>query len=148
YKEQVAIITGAASGLGLAIAQRLSAEGVKIAHLDFNEKGLLAVASKLPSKSIPYVVDITDEVAVKATIEKVKADFGSVHILINSAGITGQTNIKSHLTDTADIRKVFEVNYYGSYYTSKYVIPIMLEQNYGRILHIASIAGKEGNAGM
>jgi len=148
YKEQVAIITGAASGLGMAIAQRLSAEGVRIALLDINEDGLKTVANKLPSKSIPYVVDITDEFAVEATIKKIRSDFGSVHILINSAGITGQTNIKSHLTETANIRKVFEVNYYGSYYTSKYVIPILLEQNYGRILHIASIAGKEGNAGM
>ena len=148
YIEQVAIITGAASGLGTAIAQRLSAAGVAIALLDLNEEGLSALVSKLPSKSMSYVVDITDEKAVETTIKKVKADFGSIHILVNSAGITGQTNIKSHLTDTADIRKVLDVNYYGSYFTSKYVIPILIEQNYGRILHIASIAGKEGNAGM
>jgi 3-oxoacyl-[acyl-carrier protein] reductase len=69
-------------------------------------------------------------------------------MLINSAGVTGKTNVKSHDTDSEDIHKVFDVNFFGSYFTSKYVLPYMLKQNYGRILHIASIAGKEGNAGM
>lgn len=71
-----------------------------------------------------------------------------IDILVNSAGITGITNIKSHDTSTENIRKVFDVNFMGSYFTSKHVLPFMLKKNYGRILHIASIAGKEGNAGM
>lgn len=68
--------------------------------------------------------------------------------MINSAGITGKTNIKSHETETDNLEKVFDVNFMASYYTSKYVLPVMMKNNYGRILHIASIAGKEGNAGM
>ncbi|HVY75670.1 MAG TPA: SDR family oxidoreductase, partial [Puia sp.] len=64
------------------------------------------------------------------------------------AGITGKTNIKSHEVSSENLRAVFDVNFMGSYLTSKYVLPWMLKRNYGRILHIASIAGKEGNAGM
>lgn len=148
YRGQTAIITGAASGIGIAIAKRLSVEGVKLALLDLNIEKLREIVSLFPAGTMIYELDITDEVQVKGTIDKVRLHFGSVDILVNSAGITGQTNIKSHDTQTPDLRKVFDVNYFGSYYTSKYVLPYMLEQNYGRVLHIASIAGKEGNAGM
>lgn len=148
YKNQTAVITGAASGIGLAIAKRLSSEGVNLALLDLNIVRLREIASLLPSETMVYELDITVEEQVKDTIEKVVEHFGSVDILVNSAGITGQTNVKSHLTDTEDLRKVFEVNYYGSYYTSKYVLSHMLKKDYGRVLHIASIAGKEGNTGM
>src|SRR5437867_4618195 len=85
---------------------------------------------------------------VAKTIEAIANDFGRIDILINSAGITGVTNIKNHETSTENIRLVFDVNFMGSYYTSKYILPVMLKNNYGRVLHIASIAGKEGNAGM
>ncbi|HET7116703.1 MAG TPA: SDR family oxidoreductase [Hanamia sp.] len=148
YKNQVAIITGAASGLGAAVAKRLSMEGVKLALLDQNGEKLQQLATQLSTETKTYLLDITNENLVQQTIDNIQQHFGTIDILVNSAGITGQTNIKSHNTNTGDIRKVFEVNYYGSYFTSKYVLPHMLRQNYGRILHIASIAGKEGNAGM
>lgn len=148
YKDQVAIITGAASGLGLAIATKLAQEGLKLALLDINSQKLSKVAAQLPTQTKIYAVNITDENGVKATIEQVAQDFGTIDILVNSAGTTGATNIKSHETDTENIRQVFEVNFFGSYFTSKYALPYMLQQNYGRLLHIASIAGKEGNAGM
>lgn len=148
FKNQVAIITGAASGLGAAIAARLSEEGVKLALLDQNEGKLQQLVKNFPPDTKTYVLNITNENLVKETIDTIQQHFGTIDILINSAGITGQTNIQSHTTNTDDIRKVFEINYYGSYFTSKYVLPHMLHQNYGRILHIASIAGKEGNAGM
>jgi len=148
FKNQVAVITGAASGLGAAIAARLSMEGVKLALLDQNDEKLQQLAKSLPPDTKIYLLDITNENLVHQTINSIQEHFGSIDILVNSAGITGQTNIQSHNTNTVDIRKVFEINYYGSYFTSKYVLPHMLHQNYGRILHIASIAGKEGNAGM
>jgi 3-oxoacyl-[acyl-carrier protein] reductase len=134
--------------LGVAIAERLAAEGVSLALLDINAGTLPVIASPLSVQVRGYVVDIADETQVRQTIEEVAVQFGAIDILINSAGVTGDTNIKSHETDTENIRRVFSVNYYGSYFTSKYVLPYMLKQNYGRILHIASIAGKEGNAGM
>ncbi|MEX2234919.1 MAG: SDR family NAD(P)-dependent oxidoreductase [Cyclobacteriaceae bacterium] len=145
-KGQVAIVTGAASGLGLAIARALSAEGVKLALLDLNESSLASLKGTFEFES--YKTDITAEDEVKKTISKIAGSFGRIDILVNSAGITGKTNLKSHETDTADIEKVFGVNFMGSYYMAKHSIPFMLKNNYGRILHIASIAGKEGNAGM
>ena len=148
FQNQVAIITGAASGLGLAIATRLSSEGVKLALIDLNEEKLMRSVSQYGSEVKAYVLDITDENQVEITADHILKHFGKIDILVNSAGITGKTNIHSHRTDTADVRKVFEVNYYGSYFTSKYVLPFMLQQQYGRVLHIASIAGKEGNAGI
>jgi NAD(P)-dependent dehydrogenase (short-subunit alcohol dehydrogenase family) len=148
YQDQVAVITGAASGLGLAIASKLSFQGVRLALLDLNGEKLRTLAARLPTETQIYSLDITDEEQVRVTIQQAGAYFGTIDILVNSAGITGKTNLKSHETDTEDIRKVFEVNYFGSYYTSKYVLPYMLRQNYGRVLHMASIAGKEGNAGM
>jgi len=148
FKGQVAIITGAASGLGIAIAAKLYSEGVRLVLLDINEKKLQEVVTELFPEATPYGVDITNETQVKSTIGDIIRKFGKIHILVNSAGITGKTNIKSHETDTQDIRSVFDVNFFGCYLTSKYVLPKMLEQKYGRILHIASIAGKEGNVGM
>lgn len=148
YKGQVAVITGAASGLGKAISITLAGEGVRLALLDVNGERLQTAADKLPVETKTYAVDITDEEQVRSAIEQAGKHYGTIDILVNSAGITGATNIKSHETDTANIRSVFDINYYGSYFTSKYVLPYMLKQNYGRVLHIASIAGKEGNAGM
>jgi NAD(P)-dependent dehydrogenase (short-subunit alcohol dehydrogenase family) len=148
FKDQVAVITGAASGLGLAIAKKLSAEAVKLALLDNRTGPLEIMKDQFKSELEIYQVDITNETAIKHIITTIAERYGRIDILINSAGITGITNIKTHETSTHDLQSVFEVNFMGSYYTSKYVLPIMLKQNYGRILHMASIAGKEGNAGM
>jgi len=148
FTTKVAVITGAASGLGLAIAKKLSHQQAKLALLDKNEHDLLKAQYQLKSENEIYTIDITDEEAVRYTIDKIIRRFGSIDILINSAGITGKTNIKSHDTDTGNLRQVMDVNFMGSFFTSKYVLPAMLKKNYGRILHIASIAGKEGNAGM
>lgn len=148
FIDQVAVITGAASGIGFAIASKLSKEGVKLALLDFNGEKLHQIASHMDTETQTYILDITDENQVQQTISDIAGHFGTVDILVNSAGITGQTNLNSHETHTEDVRNVFEVNFFGSYFTSKHALPFMLKQNYGRILHIASIAGKEGNAGM
>lgn len=145
-KDQVAVITGAASGLGLAISKKLASEGVKLALLDIADK--IPTEFENNSNVNYYKSDVTNEAEVKNSIQAIHSDFGRIDILVNSAGITGKTNTKSHLTETDNLSKVFEINFMGSYFTSKYVLPYMLDQQYGRILHIASIAGKEGNAGM
>lgn len=148
FKDQVAIITGAASGLGLAIALKLSAEGVRLALLDKNKDALNNIKDQFMSDVDLYSVDITKENDVKEMVEKIGDRFGQVDILVNSAGIAGKTNIKSHEVETENLSLVMAVNFMGSFYTSKYILPWMLKRNYGRILHMASIAGKEGNTGM
>ena len=148
FKGRVAIVTGAASGIGLAIAKKLSSYKVRLALFDNNEDLLLTQQEAFPGETRLCVVNITNEEEVKKAIAKTVAHFGSIDILVNSAGITGKTNIKSHDVDYDNLKQVFDVNFIGSFYTSKYVLPWMIKNNYGRILHIASIAGKEGNAGM
>jgi len=146
FHNQTAIITGAASGLGLSIAKSLARQGVRLALLDKNIHLLNGL--KEETNCITYGVDITNETEVKKVVSDIAEEFGRIDILVNSAGITGNTNIKSHETVTDNVQQVFDVNFMGSYFTSKYVLPFMIKNKYGRILHIASIAGKEGNAGM
>ena len=148
FRNQIAIVTGAASGLGAAISVKLSSLGVKVALFDIQKENLEKTRRQLSAEGEVFLTDVTSEEIVKNQIDAVVRQFGRVDILVNSAGITGKTNIKSHEVSTNDLRRVFEVNYMGSYFTSKYVLPVMMKNNYGRILHIASIAGKEGNPGM
>ena len=148
FAGQGAVITGAASGLGLAIAKKLFAEGALVAMLDLDGAALPAAAKEVGQSVFTFAVDVTNEAQVRSAIERIGNQFGRVDILVNSAGVTGKTNIKSHEVDPADVRFVLDVNFMGSFLTARAVLPWMLKRNYGRILHIASIAGKEGNAGM
>ncbi|WP_127126189.1 SDR family NAD(P)-dependent oxidoreductase [Pseudoflavitalea rhizosphaerae] len=146
FENQVAVITGAASGLGLAIAQQLAQYKVKLVLIDKNRELLLQATHRFDADK--HAIDITDERAVQQLMEDTGNRYGRIDMLVNSAGITGITNTKSHLVESDNLRAVFDVNFMGSYHTSKYVLPWMLRNNYGRVLHVASIAGKEGNAGM
>ncbi|MCI0388325.1 MAG: SDR family oxidoreductase [Acidobacteria bacterium] len=146
FKDQVAVITGGASGIGLAIAKKLSSEGASLALIDLTPDALLS--APMPVGKTAFVCDVTNEDQVKTVMNQIAEQFGRIDILVNSAGVTGKTNIKSHEVELGDFRFVFEVNVVGSFLTSRAVLPHMLKRNYGRILHIASISGKEGNAGM
>ncbi|QQS47566.1 MAG: SDR family oxidoreductase [Acidobacteriota bacterium] len=148
FNQQVAIITGAASGLGLAISKRLHDEGAIVVLVDRIDDALNAAALEVGERAVAIACDVTSPPDVERMVEQVAARFGRIDILVNSAGVTGQTGIKSHEVDPADFRFVFEVNVNGCFNTARAVLPHMLGRNYGRILHIASIAGKEGNAGM
>jgi 2-dehydro-3-deoxy-L-rhamnonate dehydrogenase (NAD+) len=148
FKDQVAIITGGASGIGLAIAKKLCGEGASVSMVDLNPAVLQPAVKSVGGNAFASVCDVTNEDQVKAVVDQIAERFGRIDILVNSAGVTGKTNIKSHEVDLGDFRFVFEVNVVGSFLTSRAVLPHMLKRNYGRILHIASIAGKDGNAGM
>lgn len=148
WNKQNAIITGAGSGIGLAIARKLHGLGAHLTLCDRDEAALAKAVALLGDRCSPLCVDVTDLRSVEKAFEQRAQQAGVCDILVNSAGITGMTNIKSHEVDPANVEQVFRVNFFGSYNTSRAVLPGMVAQGYGRILHIASIAGKEGNAGM
>ncbi len=148
FNNRVAVVTGAASGLGMAIAHHLLKEGAKVAIMDIKANVLEAEFKKYNQQAYIVAIDVTDQSLVEKSMQLLIVHFGKIDILVNCVGITGVTNIQSHEVDSNDLHKVFEVNFMSSFYTSKAVLPHMVLNHYGRILHIASIAGKEGNAGM
>jgi 3-oxoacyl-[acyl-carrier protein] reductase len=148
FKEQVAIITGAASGIGLAVTKQLLAFGARVILLDINKESLEKEFGSMPQNALLFGIDITVQPEVDKAINEGAAHWSRIDILVNCAGITGVTNIKSHEVDTQNLQRVFDVNFMASFYTAQAVLPYMMKQQYGRILHLASIAGKEGNAGM
>ena len=148
WKGQVAIITGGASGIGFAVASKLHSLGVQTVLLDLDVDGLEEAKSKLDHQPHTIPTDIGEESSVNAAVREAMAKFSRIDILFNSAGIVGQTNRKSHEVDADDFDRVYRVNLRGSFLMCKAVIPHMLKRDYGRILLMASMAGKEGNAGM
>ena len=147
FKNQVAVVTGAASGIGRAVAKNLLASETQVILLDINQEALQKEFKDSPQAML-FGIDLTEQPAVKKAIDSGADHWGRIDILINCAGITGITNVKSHEVSTENLQQVFNINFMASFYTSQAVLPYMIKQQYGRILHLASIAGKEGNAGM
>ena len=144
WETQNIVVTGAASGLGRAICTRFIQLGASVRGIDIHRPGLEELKAVLGKGFIPARCDVS----ILEEVVEVFAQFPPVDVLVNCAGITGRTNLQSHETDPADVERVFRINFFGSYHTSKAVLPQMVRRGYGRLLHIASIAGKEGNAGM
>lgn len=140
---ETAVITGGAQGLGFAMAKRIAASGAKIALWDMNADQLAKAKAELGAAAT-VVVDITDFSALQAAHAQTEKAVGPVSILVNSAGIAGK-NAPMVDFEPEDWRHVIEVNLNGTFYVNKAVIPAMKERNYGRIVNIASVAGKEGN---
>ncbi len=148
FEDQVAVISGGADGIGFAIATRLASEGCCIALFDINEKTLSRAVDSLKNKGFKaqgYQVDISSAHEVEENIQAVLTTFKKLDIMINSAGIIGPTSTK--ITDYAveEYDKIYSINLRGAFLMTKYAIKAMEINNYGRILLIASIAGKEGN---
>ncbi len=148
FTNQVAVITGGANGIGFAIAQKLVSGGARVALLDSQKTAVQKAAKIIGTSATAYQLDVTNGFEVAATIKKIAKKFGRIDILVNSAGTTGKTNIKTHEVEFENFQNVFAVNVNGSFLTARAVLPYMQEQNYGRILNLASVAGKDGNAGM
>jgi len=148
WNQQTAIISGGADGLGYALALRLGALGVRVAVLDLDAAKLEAALAGLGPTGLIFQCDVTSPDAVNAAVAGVLSATGRIDVLVNCAGMTGRTNIKSHEVDLVDFDRVMALNVRASLITFQAVLPSMLSQNYGRVLHIASVAGKEGNAGM
>jgi 3-oxoacyl-[acyl-carrier protein] reductase len=143
---RVAVVTGAARGIGRAIADRLLASGAAVALWDFDDRQLAESASALQSRGAvaPVVVDVTDEDAVMAAARESESALGAVDLLVNNAGIGGPI-LQTWEYDAATFRRVLDVNVTGVYLCCKALVPGMRERNYGRIVNIASIAGKNGS---
>lgn len=148
WKNKTAVISGGAGGLGYALAKRLLSHGVTVALFDDRQQALGSAMEGIEGKAYPYQVDVTDAPTVKKAVDDFAGKVSKIDILVNCAGIVGKSNIKSHEVDMDDFERVLAVNVKGCLTTFQAAIPYMLRQNYGRVLHIASIAGKDGNAGM
>jgi 3-oxoacyl-[acyl-carrier protein] reductase len=140
---RVAVVTGAARGIGLAIARRAVDSGAAVAIWDMDRAAAEAAAAAL-GRAKAHVLDLTDEGAIAAAQAATLAAHGRVDILVNNAGITGG-NAPSWELPVAEWKRVVEVNLVAPYLVTRAVVPGMIAAGYGRIVNIASIAGKEGN---
>ena len=144
---KIAIVTGAGQGIGEAIALRLANAGADVAILDLNLSSAEVVCKEIETlgrQALPIQADVSQSTDVNAAVDKVLSEFGRVDILVNNAGIAGKTLPLTDL-DESDWDTVIGVNLTGVFLCCKAVIDTMIAQDYGRIVNIASIAGKEGN---
>jgi 3-oxoacyl-[acyl-carrier protein] reductase len=141
-----AIVTGGARGIGLAIATRLLASGARCSLWDIDRSALDAAVKSLAGQGEVHtaMVDLTEPASVSGAKESTLKHFGSLEILVNNAGIAG-VNKKTWELSPAEWRQVIDVNLFGVFLCCNAVVPAMIDKGYGRIVNIASIAGKEGN---
>jgi len=139
-----AVVTGGAQGFGRAITERFAASGARVAIWDRDMALAERSAAELGERVTAIVCDVTDPAKVAVARDATVSRLGRIDILVNNAGIAG-TNAKTWETDVEEWRKVMRINLDGPFICSRAVAPLMIAQNYGRIVNIASIAGKEGN---
>ena len=144
FKNKIVVITGAGSGIGKETAQRMIDNGAKVALWDFNQKAIESLQIELGSNALAIKVDISDELSVKEAADNVRNNLGSPSILINCAGVAG---INDTIENTApdEWRRVININLTGTFICCREIISDMVKNKYGRIVNIASVAGKEGN---
>jgi 3-oxoacyl-[acyl-carrier protein] reductase len=144
FTGRVAVVTGAASGIGFGVARRLASEGARLSLWDRDTAGLKRAATELGDKTHQVALDLTDPSAVDRAAREAASELGGIDILVASAGITGpNTTLADYPAD--EWKRVFDVNVHALFYCNKAVLGPMRAKNYGRIVNIASVAGKEGN---
>jgi NAD(P)-dependent dehydrogenase (short-subunit alcohol dehydrogenase family) len=141
---RVAVVTGGAQGFGRAITERFIASGAKVAIWDMDQKLAEKTAAEVGGGTKVYSLDVSDLAAVEKARDATIEDFGKIDILVNNAGVAG-ANATVWDTTVEEWRRVMRINLDGPFVCSKAVVPHMIAQKYGRIVNIASIAGKEGN---
>jgi 3-oxoacyl-[acyl-carrier protein] reductase len=140
---QLVLVTGAASGIGRQIALELCSRNAKVAACDKNMDALKELAKQYPVEI--FEVDFTDETSINTLVANVEAKLGPLEAVVNCVGILGKNGEKIESLDIADFDLVYAINLRGAVILTKAVIAGMAQRGYGRILHIASISGKEGN---
>lgn len=143
-QDRIAVVTGGAQGIGYAVAQTLAASGAKLVLWDIDDTIARQAAEALGPNARAYAVDVSDTDAVARLAEQVREEVGPVSILVNSAGVAG-SNAPVVDYDPAEWRRIIDINLSGTFNSCRAIVPHCLEQGYGRIVNIASIAGKEGN---
>ena len=144
-KNKSAVITGGAQGFGLDIAKKFLEFGAKVRIWDIDSKELNEAKKKINNPNLDFdVVDVSDYQNVNSTVNKISKN-SKIDILINNAGITGPT-AELWNYNIEDWKKVLDINLQGTFYCCKAIAPIMIKNNYGRIVNIASVSGKDGNA--
>jgi 3-oxoacyl-[acyl-carrier protein] reductase len=142
---RVAIVTGGAQGFGLAITERFIKSGAKVIIWDIDKEKAEIAIKKINSKNCFYeIVDVTNFDEIKKILNDIESNHGKIDIFINNAGIAG-TNTTVAEYPLEEWNKVIDLNLNAVFYCCKAVVPFMIKNNYGRIVNIASIAGKEGN---
>ncbi|SNB65978.1 3-oxoacyl-[acyl-carrier protein] reductase [Arboricoccus pini] len=144
FKDKIAVVTGGAAGIGLAVVKRILAEGGRVAVWDRDQKQIDATIASLGEGALGIVVDVADWASVEKAAAKTAEQLGGIDVLVASAGITGP-NATTWTYPIEDWKRVFDVNVHGVFYCDRAVVPFMQAKDYGRIVNIASIAGKEGN---
>ena len=144
-KDRVAIITGGAQGFGLAISKRIIASGGKVVIWDIDENAVETALKEINSNDLSFKkVDVTNFEAIEKALLETENELGKIDLFVNNAGITGM-NAKVWDYPLDEWKKVIELDLNSTFYCCKAVVPHMIKNNYGRIVNIASIAGKEGN---
>lgn len=144
FDGQVAVITGGAQGIGRAVAESLASEGARVVLWDMDGDLATSTASEIGDTAFGIGVDVSDWPGVEAACGETLKQAGRIDILVNSAGIAGSIGpLADYPID--EFQKVIDVNLIGTFHVNRAVIPAMRAQDYGRIVNVASIAGKEGN---
>ena len=144
-KNRVAVVTGGAQGFGLAITERFIESGAKVVIWDIDENEAKKALEKVNSKNLSYqIVDVSDFKSINEKLSEIESSHGKIDIFINNAGVAGMnTTVAEYPIE--EWNKVINLNLNAVFYCCKAVVPFMEKNNYGRIVNIASIAGKEGN---
>lgn len=151
YEGQVVVVTGAASGIGRSAAELIASRGAKVICVDLNQLGvdeIVASILKLGGKAESAVLDISNQKGISDFISQTVSKDKRIDALINCAGYPGPTGKFVEEINWDDFQKVVAVNLFGAIWLTQSVLPIMKKQKYGRIVQVASIAGKEGNPKM